>query len=172
MKIIYNSHKSLHPFSESMKQIVEKRFLSLEKFLKEDESVKVAIETFKNDRIKVKAQVVLKDNHRVRAEETGVDFYKIVTNVRDDIEEQIRRLKRDHKFTKQEDAPHIKETESEFKVSKEKVFVLDSISPEMARDEMEKLGHVFYIFRNKDDNDNVCVVYSREDGGYALITAK
>jgi putative sigma-54 modulation protein len=40
--------------------------------------------------------------------------------------------------------------------------------PEDAIEEMELLGHSFYVFWNADD-DHINVVYRRKDGNYGLI---
>ena len=42
------------------------------------------------------------------------------------------------------------------------------MSPEEAILQMNLLGHSFYVFRNIDNNV-ICVVYHRNNGGYGLI---
>lgn len=53
-------------------------------------------------------------------------------------------------------------------VVRNKEFDLEPISTEMAIDNMEGLGHVFYVFLNVD-TDKVSVVYKRDDNNYGLI---
>ena len=35
--------------------------------------------------------------------------------------------------------------------------------------QMNLLGHSFFVFRNTDFGDAICVVYRRNNGGYGLI---
>lgn len=49
-----------------------------------------------------------------------------------------------------------------------KRFALKPMSPEEASLQMGLLGHSFFVFRDAE-NDQVSVVYRREDGGYGLI---
>ena len=37
---------------------------------------------------------------------------------------------------------------------------------------MELLNHQFYLFKNSDANNRICVVYGRENGGYGIIEAE
>ena len=34
---------------------------------------------------------------------------------------------------------------------------------------MNLLGHSFFVFRNTDDDNAICVVYTRNSGGYGII---
>ena len=38
--------------------------------------------------------------------------------------------------------------------------------------QMELLNHRFYLFKNSDDDNRICVVYGRENGGYGIIEAE
>ena len=35
--------------------------------------------------------------------------------------------------------------------------------------QMNLLGHSFFVFRNTDDDNAICVVYTRNSGGYGII---
>ena len=43
------------------------------------------------------------------------------------------------------------------------------MSVEEAILQMNLLGHSFFVFRNTDFADAICVVYRRNNGGYGLI---
>jgi len=51
---------------------------------------------------------------------------------------------------------------------KNKEIDLSPMTTEEALDQMELLGHNFFVFLNKA-NHKVCVAYIREDGNYAII---
>ena len=44
-----------------------------------------------------------------------------------------------------------------------------NIIPEEAILQMNLLGHSFFVFRNTDFGDAICVVYRRNNGGYGII---
>ncbi len=56
----------------------------------------------------------------------------------------------------------------EVNVIRTKRFALKPMSPEEAVLQMDLLGHNFFVFRD-DENNQVSVVYKRQDGGYGLI---
>lgn len=61
------------------------------------------------------------------------------------------------------------ENSIDFKVERRKFLNPESISEDEAAFQLELLNHSFYIFRNKDLQDKICVLYRREIG-YGLIT--
>jgi len=56
----------------------------------------------------------------------------------------------------------------ELEIVKTKQFALDAMTPEEAVQQLELVGHDFFVFRS-DDSEAVSVVYRRRDGGYGLI---
>ena len=54
------------------------------------------------------------------------------------------------------------------KIVRTKRFPISPMSDEEAIEQMELLGHDFYVFYNVDDN-RVNVVYRRADGDYGLL---
>ena len=54
------------------------------------------------------------------------------------------------------------------KIVRTKRFPIGPMSDEEAIEQMELLGHDFYVFYNVDDN-RVNVVYRRADGDYGLL---
>jgi putative sigma-54 modulation protein len=53
-------------------------------------------------------------------------------------------------------------------IVKTKQFTLHPMSAEEAVEQLELVGHDFFVFRNAD-SDEINVVYRRRDGGYGLI---
>ena len=71
--IIFINSKESNRATETMKSVAEKRLASLEKYLKEDEPIKVTIKTYeKNDAVKIKVQVVTKDNYSSTDTESSI----------------------------------------------------------------------------------------------------
>ena len=54
------------------------------------------------------------------------------------------------------------------KIVREKFIPLETITREQAIEEMELLGHSFFIFRDIS-NEQVSTVYKRNDGNYGVL---
>ena len=61
------------------------------------------------------------------------------------------------------------EPEDDYDVVRSKTILLKPESVEEAILQMNLLDHQFYMFKNSADDDKICVVYARKDGGYGLI---
>ena len=59
--------------------------------------------------------------------------------------------------------------EREFEIVRTKRFAVKPMSPDEAILQMNLLGHSFFVFRNTDDGNAICVVYTRNRGGYGII---
>lgn len=57
---------------------------------------------------------------------------------------------------------------AERKIVKNKSFAIEPMTPEEAIDEMEKLGHDFYLFI-EIKSDELNLLYRRKDGNYGII---
>ena len=58
--------------------------------------------------------------------------------------------------------------ETEEEIIRTKTFPLKPMSPDEAILQMNLLGHQFFVFID-DQNEDTCVVYKRNDGGYGLL---
>lgn len=58
--------------------------------------------------------------------------------------------------------------EKEFNIVRTKRFAVKPMNPEEAILQMNLLAHDFFVFRNSED-DSLCIVYQRKNGGYGLI---
>ena len=59
--------------------------------------------------------------------------------------------------------------EGTFDIVRTKRFTVKPMSVEEAILQMNLLGHSFFVFRNTDDDNAICVVYTRNSGGYGII---
>ena len=61
------------------------------------------------------------------------------------------------------------EEEEEPFIIRTKTFPFRPMSPEEAILQMNLLDHQFFVFRNAEDFDRTCVIYSGKDGAYGLL---
>ena len=112
----------------------------------------------------------------LRAREASGDMKASIDLLVEKLERQVKRYrqKRRHEHERHERAngrvpaaPPIR-SEEEAMIVKTKQFVLNAMSPEEAIEQLELIGHDFFVFRN-DDSGEINVVYRRRDGDYGVI---
>jgi len=163
-------------FTKAMKDFTEKHFQSIEKFLSDKDPIKVTLDKDGVNFV-VKCQVVSKMNRRVRAEVRNEDYYAAIVDARDSLEKQLKKRKEKSYWKERVNRELIQPINVSSEVNeiasifvRNKVFILDSITPEEAVDEMNSLAHSWYAFRNVDNADKISVVYRRFDGKtYGLV---
>ncbi|MCA9971873.1 MAG: ribosome-associated translation inhibitor RaiA [Anaerolineales bacterium] len=167
-----------------LKNYVEKKTGKLDRYMPSLESVRVDLST-ESTRSAIErqvAQVTIRDNRGtiLRAEERSNDIFAAIDAVVDKLYRQISRYqgKRRRKFrggnneemVVAEPLPvAIEEAEEEEQtIVRYKRFTLHPMSTEEAIEQMELLGHDFFVFFNMED-DAVNVLYKRHDGNYGLL---
>jgi len=130
-----------------------------------------------------RAQVTLVGDHGIllRAEEYAPDLNSAIDTVHDNLQRQIQRYKDKHwrrgKLRRQ--AGEIVEvgietngtTDDEAvrpRIVRTKEFQVKPMFSDEAVEQMELLGHDFFVFRDAE-NSQINVLYRREDGNYGLI---
>jgi putative sigma-54 modulation protein len=125
------------------------------------------------------AQVTLNVNgFLIRGEQKGDDSHATVDAVSDVMERLITRYKSKYDVNKgrvvesirkpsQGEASRENEDEKAV-VVKKKRFDVKPMTVDEAIDQMEFIGHDFFIFINSDDN-SINVVYRRKDGKYGVL---
>ena len=161
----YRYSPSRITFTPAMQEFVENHFRGLEKYLSVNEPLKFTLE--KDGQLFVlKCQIVSKMNKRIRSEIRDQSFHIAVTEAKSNLDKQLKKRKEKSYWKERIDrvkiSPEVVEEASLF--VKKKVFILDSITPEQAVDEMENLSHDWYAFRDADNGDKISVVYRRFDG--------
>jgi putative sigma-54 modulation protein len=112
----------------------------------------------------------------LRAREATGDMKASIDQLAEKLERQVKRYrqKRRHEHERHERAngaaPATVSIRSEegTMIVKTKQFVLNGMSPEEAVEQLELIGHDFFVFRN-DDSGEINVVYRRRDGDYGVI---
>ncbi|MCA9962301.1 MAG: ribosome-associated translation inhibitor RaiA [Chloroflexota bacterium] len=167
-----------------LKNYVEKKTVRLDRYMPNLNSVRVDLSA-ENARSAVErqvAQVTIRDDRGtiLRAEERSNDIFAAIDTVVDKLYRQISRYQGKQKrkwrgeanedMTLGEPLPIEEEYEEveEQKIVRYKRFVLQPMAAEEAVEQMELLGHDFYVFFNMED-DAVNVLYKRHDGNYGLL---
>lgn len=120
----------------------------------------------------------------VRAEQRGADVHQALDAVLDVLqtrlirhkERRMRRLVRRRPlpggaltaYAPTEPLAPVDEAEAELAVLRVKRIPVKPISVEEAIEQIDLLGHDFYVFLN-EATEGVCVLYRRHDGGFGLI---
>lgn len=161
---------------DSFKERAEKKLAKLDKFFGEEASAKVTATVEKNTHA---VEVTVNNNGILyRAQNKGGDLNEALDGCVDLLVRQIRKNKtrlekrlRSGAFDSlaQEPGEEAVEEEKEFDLVRTKTITIKPQTVEEAILQMNMLGHKFYLFRNAADNV-ISLVYSREEGGYGLIT--
>lgn len=156
---------------ETFRIRAEEKLKKVEKFFGPDATAKITATAEKNQII---CEVTLTKKSMIfRAQERSDDLEEAFDICVDSLIRQIRKNKtriekklRDVSF---DDVFSAEITEEDdFELVRTKEVFLKPETVEEAILQMNLLGHMFYMFRNADD-DEICVVYQRKDGGYGLI---
>ena len=162
--------------SDGLKDYVEKKVGKLDHFLPAltEARVELALEKTKNVKQSQVVQVTLRTNGTIlRGEERAADFGAAIDTVVDKLHRQIERYKskhthgRTHSERETPPAEPIPEMEPAHIVRKKHFHILP-MTDEEAIEQMELLGHTFFLFADRQ-NGKLNVVYRRNDGDYGLI---
>ena len=171
--------KNMH-VSERTEDFVKQKLERLDRHLSQEVEgrVELAQEKTKDANQRQIVQVTLfKNGTIIRAEERAADLKVAVDAVVDKLDKQIRRYK-DKQVRKRREAAEVVdaveqavaegEIEFEPRLVRSKRFMTAPMSPQEAIEQMELLGHSFFLFLNAD-TDSLNVVYRRSDGDYGLL---
>ncbi len=167
--------KNLH-VTDRLRDYVEKKVGKLDRYLTAISEVRMELSTEKTrsygDR-QVAQLTVRAGGAILRAEERSGDIFTAVDMVMDKIKRQIDRYKRkrrDRARSAQAQMPvePVAEEEEEGRIVRTKRFRIAPMDPEEAIEQMELLGHDFFVFYNATEGQ-VNVIYRRRDGNYGLI---
>lgn len=157
--------------TDAIRNHAETKLSKLEKHFPEDETViiHVTAKVYPSKQAKAEVTIPYKDI-TLRAEETSNDWYNSLNVVVDKLERQMRKHKtkmQKHKKARVENN-NLDITDETF--ARIKNLDIETMSPQDAIDQMEYLGHDFFIFLN-EDTTRVSVVYRRKDGSTGLLNA-
>lgn len=164
-----------------LQSYVERKVERLDRYLPDIHEVRVDLAEEKNNRMGIRqvAQITVRHTRGtiLRAEERTNDLFAAVDVVVDKIYRQIERYKGKQRrrgemqgnFTDYETAVELEESEFETgRVIRRKRFSVVPMHEEEAIEQMELLGHDFFVFVNAETG-SVNVLYRRHGGNYGLL---
>lgn len=175
--------------TEGIKDAVKEKVKKIEKLVSEEALTEVMLSA-KHGRAKAqRAEITVRAKKSVvRAEVTDDDLYRAIAAAVDVVTERLKKSK--EKSRKRAGSESIRAVEKEMTVREEAAVGLDAVedfetagginsekivaAESMTRDEacieMEYTDHDFYVFRDTEAGDMLCVMYRRKAGGYGVLT--
>jgi putative sigma-54 modulation protein len=162
---------------------IEKKTSRLDRYMHNLSEVRVDLteESTRNAVERQVAQITVRDGHGtiLRAEERSNDMFAAIDAVVDKLYRQISRYRGKRRrrirgsageMPIEEPLPIDEEVEevAEGKIVRNKRFILRPMNTEEAVEQMELLGHDFFVFFNADE-DAINVLYRRRDDNYGLL---
>jgi len=173
--------------TERIRNYVEKRVSKLDRYLSGINEIRVDLssEKTRSSQDSQVAQLTVRSNGVIlRSEERAEELFTAIDSVVEKMYRQIARYKgkrvdRWHgqgagRVTEEEALPLSQETldelaeESQRRIVRTKRFVAAPMSEEEAIEQMELLGHDFFVFYNPNTG-MLNVLYRRHDGNYGLL---
>jgi len=162
--------------TETLRKYLEKKIGKMDRYLPTitEAYVELSRERTKSAKDSQRVEVTLKSNRAIlRAEERSADIFAAIDAVVDKLHRRIERYKgklydKSKARTRREKLEEEAAPEEEPRVVKVKRFPVTPMTQEEAIEQMELLGHDFFIFFNPEDGQ-INILYRRKDGNYGLI---
>jgi putative sigma-54 modulation protein len=161
--------------SDKDSDYIKKKVTKLSRRLRNIDKVKVEVtsEPTKeaNNRFVAQVTASVRDT-LLRSEHRAADLYTAINSTVEAMEGQVERYKGRRYETKRRENRSKKELLASgvnpTRLVRTKRFPVQSMSPDEAANQMELLGHQFFLFINADSGE-LNVVYLRKDNNYGLI---
>lgn len=170
--------------SDRLRKFVEDKVARLERVLPEmaEAEVELSAAKTKSANSRYAVQITLKVNGAlIRGEQSAADTYTAMDAVLDKIDRQIVRYKTKKSGTQAKAKGAIEPValstaeeeieppeEGQGRLVRVKRFSMKPMDVDEALEQMQLLGHDFFVFYNSE-TETVSVVYKREDGDFGLI---
>jgi len=166
--------------TDSLRAYAEKKAGRLERYLPNitDARMELSVENTRSAKDRQIAQMTLRTKQAIlRAEEASADMFTSIDAVLEKMQRQIDRYKgkrwarRSGSEINAMTMPLMDDdevAEESSRISRVKQFDMVPMDEEEAIDQMELLGHDFFVFYNVNQ-DQINVVYRRRNGDYGLI---
>lgn len=157
--------------TDAIRNYTETKLSKLEKYFSEDQTVDIHVTAKVYPNKQAKAEVTIPSkNITLRAEETTNDWYNSLNVVVDKLERQIRKHKTKVQKRNRVEKAHNEANDNVETIARIKDLNIETMSPQDAIDQMDLLGHDFFVFLN-ENTTRVSVVYRRKDGSTGLLNA-
>jgi putative sigma-54 modulation protein len=164
---------------DDVRDYAVKKLSKLAKYLNSINSIKMELveEKSKSRQTTYAAQVTLNINgFLIRGEQKDENPQAAIDSVADVMERLIDKYKKRYAVNKGKVHESIRTPAEEgtanqqeiIHVVKRKKFMLKTMNADQAIEQMEFIGHDFFLFVNDEDN-SINVIYRRKDGKYGLI---
>jgi putative sigma-54 modulation protein len=169
--------------TDRLREYVEDKVSKLDRYLPGSTEARMELSTEKTRSAEDRhvAQLTVRNKGMLlRSEERSADMFMSVDMVMDKVRRQIDRYKTKRRGRLRsaqvermaeegaDEGLDEEEFESEVEIVRTKRFRVTPMYPEEAVEQMELLGHNFYLFYNVDDGQ-INVVYKRRGGDYGLL---
>jgi len=162
--------------TDRLREYIEKKVGKLDRYLPTitEARVELSVEGAKSAKDRQVAQLTVRARGTLlRAEERSADMFASIDAVVDKMYRQIVRYKgkrygRGRGPGEMPPVEVVEEEEAPPRIVRTKRFQVAPMDPEEAVEQMELLGHDFFVFFNVNTNE-INVVYRRKDGNYGLI---
>ncbi len=164
--------------SPAVRRYIERKLGKLNRHLPNivESKVEISQERTKSPQQRFVVQVTLDSSGTLlRGEERGEKLFEAIDKVAAVMDRQIEHYKgklyekgRGSSFVRSEFSEEVVEVQPPQKVVKVKRFAVKPMSVDEAIDQMELLGHDFFLFFNAD-TEGLNLLYRRKDGDYSLI---
>ncbi len=162
-----------------VKEYIEKKMEKLSRHLTEmtEAKVELVVENTKAREQRVGVQITLDAGGTLlRGEERGNDFITAIDKTIGIMDRQIERFKAKHHPRKGGISPRKELAEEALetptsRIVKNKQFDIKPMSSDEAIEQMELLGHNFFLFVN-NDTGKISLLYRRKDKNYGIIEAR
>ncbi|MCL2547311.1 MAG: ribosome-associated translation inhibitor RaiA [Oscillospiraceae bacterium] len=171
MKIEIHDRNTMNP--TGVHEYAEKKVGKLNRYFHKDIEARVVMT---KERAQQKCEITINvDGLYFRSTVGTTDMYASVDACVAHIERQIRKHrtkleKRLKAIEPHEDYDLAVDDSDAFSVLRRKTFNMKPMTSEEAILQMQLLSHAFFMFRDSDSGGAVSVVYSRNDGGYGVIS--
>lgn len=155
--------------TDAIRDYAETKLSKLEKYFSEDVTIHITAKVYPNKQAKAEVTIPHKDV-TLRTEETSDNWYASLDLVVDKLERQIRKHKTKVQKRNRVEKAHNDVNDDVETIARIKDLDIETMSPQEAIDQMDCLGHDFFIFLN-EDTARVSVVYHRKDGSTGLLNA-
>ncbi|HEX5692703.1 MAG TPA: ribosome-associated translation inhibitor RaiA [Roseiflexaceae bacterium] len=185
MELIVKSRNA--KVSERQRAHIEEKMNKLARYLDQISkmTIEIAEEQRRTEGVVHRVQATLVGEHGIllRSEQRATELYAAVDEVADTLQRQIKRYKEKHwrrgKLRRQggeivDAAPEAVNgaaaavEEQRPRIMRTKEFEVKPMFSDEAVEQMELLGHDFFVFRDAETS-RINVLYRREDGNYGLI---
>ena len=167
--------------TDHLREYVQKKVDKLDRFLSAGEArMELSNEKTRSYQDRQVAQLTIRTSRAIlRAEERTGDIFTSVDMVMDKIKRQIDRYKRKRRSRSKgrgappmemvpEEALDVAETSEQGNIVRVKRFVATPMDADEAIEQMELLGHDFFVFFNVEEGQ-INVIYRRHDDNYGLL---